>query len=170
MTKGYRGVMTPETEEWRPVPGYEGHYEASDQGGVRNVKRAVPRVMLAKALRNGYPVVSLWIANQGKVHYVHRLVAAAFLGACPAGQEVRHLDDNKADPRLVNLVYGTRSENVLDRVRNGIYNNGRGGPCCLRGHLFDDANTKWDKRGRRSCRTCFNATRRIRRAALRESA
>lgn len=52
-------------------------------------------------------------------HAVHRLVAAAFLGPCPAGQEVMHKDDNPGNARLDNLSYGTHLENVRDAVAKG---------------------------------------------------
>jgi hypothetical protein len=43
---------------------------------------------------------------------VHRLVLLAFVGPCPAGHEVLHLNHQPADNRLENLRYGTRSENI----------------------------------------------------------
>lgn len=50
---------------------------------------------------------------------VHRLVASAFLGPCPGGQEVRHLDGNPQNNAVTNLAYGTRTENILDVLRIG---------------------------------------------------
>jgi DNA-binding transcriptional regulator YiaG len=50
--------------------------------------------------------------------FVHRLVMLAFVGPCPAGHEVRHINGDPSDNRLVNLRYGTRSENQKDRARH----------------------------------------------------
>jgi len=65
--------------------------------------------------------------NKGKnrkyvrVHAVHRLVAEAFLGQRPFNKaEIRHLNDVCTDNRVENLAWGTRSENIKDRKRNGI--------------------------------------------------
>jgi hypothetical protein len=33
--------MRANTERWRQVPGYEGHYEVSDRGRVRSIDRVV---------------------------------------------------------------------------------------------------------------------------------
>jgi hypothetical protein len=50
---------------------------------------------------------------------VHRLVLEAFVGACPTGQQARHLDGNADNPRLDNLAWGTARENMEDRFRHG---------------------------------------------------
>lgn len=121
-------------EYWKPAPGYEGVYEVSDLGRVRsldrivmrrvgrgkNPDRLVPVPMRGKLLRpgrasNGYPTVSL----QGKTHTVHSLVLSAFKGPPPEGYECRHLNGNRADPRLQNLEWGTRAQNVADALAHG---------------------------------------------------
>lgn len=108
-------------EEWREIPGVDG-YQVSNLGRVRSITRVktvegagkslvYPGRILSQALRDGYPRVNL----HGKAYTVHRLVAAAFLGPCPEGMEVRHLDGNKVNNRAENLAYGTHRENVLDQ-------------------------------------------------------
>jgi hypothetical protein len=53
--------------------------------------------------------------------FVHRLVAAAFLGPCPVTHEVNHKDRNRSNPRLENLEYLTRSENLKHAMANGAH-------------------------------------------------
>lgn len=53
--------------------------------------------------------------------YTHCLVAEAFLGPRPPGNDVRHKNDNGLDNRAVNLEYGSRSQNMLDVWRTGKY-------------------------------------------------
>lgn len=124
------------TEEWRAVVGYEGLYEVSSLGRVRSLDRTVPysggtpRRVKGREIRcepnaNGYPRVSL---SGRKFKLIHVLVAEAFLGPKPELCEVRHLNGNRADPRLSNLAYGTQSENAHDCYDYG----GRSG----RGKLF----------------------------------
>jgi hypothetical protein len=87
----------------------------------------------------------------------------AFVGPCPAGLEIRHLNGNATDNHLSNLTYGTKSENELDRVRHGTHHNARK-THCLRGHPFDTANTQMDH-GRRRCKACLRDQRAARKAA-----
>ncbi|MFW6015287.1 MAG: HNH endonuclease [bacterium] len=42
-----------------------------------------------------------------------------FVGNCPDGKEVRHLNGIPDDNRLKNLKYGTRKENVQDSIKHG---------------------------------------------------
>lgn len=143
-------------ETWLPVPDYP-NYEVSDQGHVRSRPRERTQGGLLKTPPNakGYPEVHLYSGTVRRTWHVHVLVARAFLGPCPDGLEVRHLDDNKADPTLPNLVYGTRSENVLDRVRLGSHNMASKRRC-LRGHdLTDPENIYMNQStGGRQCRAC----------------
>ena len=115
-----------EPAHWRPIPEFEG-YEVSDDGHVRRIAggrgAVVGRVLAQATMPSGYRTVGLWDANQPRVMLVHRLVAAAFLGPCPVGMEVNHLDMDKANNRPSNLEYVTRSENLRHRARAGI---GRG--------------------------------------------
>jgi len=55
---------------------------------------------------------------------VHKLVALAFFGPVPKGKEVRHLNGIRSDNRIENLKYGTRKENLDDRVLHGTSNRG----------------------------------------------
>jgi len=48
----------------------------------------------------------------------------AFVGPCPEGMECRHLDGNPGNNNLENLAWGTREENMKDRVDHGVSNRG----------------------------------------------
>ena len=54
-----------------------------------------------------------------RTRLVHQLVLEAFVGPKPPGCESRHLDGNRTNASLVNLVWGTRSENRMDSARHG---------------------------------------------------
>ncbi len=119
------------TESWRPVVGHPG-YEVSDLGRVRSVDREVHCIS-----RHGTPhkrrykgaLLKLWrdpkfgyfsaVMGRGvNSRPVHQLVAEAFIGPRPEGQEVRHLNSDGGDNRLCNLAYGTRSDNNRDSTKN----------------------------------------------------
>lgn len=120
--------MTELYERWLPVVGYEGLYEVSNRGRVRGLHRIVkhPRGgekrlkgrMLALTKCKGYRVVRLY-KPEGKTFRVHRLVAAAFLGPCPEGQEVLHGIAGKLNNSVENLSYGTHKDNMCDKKRDG---------------------------------------------------
>lgn len=106
-------------EEWRAI--HFGNYEVSNLGNVRVVVGKRPG-SLKKASRSstGYYIVGLSYQGKCTTSLVHRLVAAAFLGECPAGYEVNHKDGNKANNRLENLEYVTRKENARHAFDMGL--------------------------------------------------
>lgn len=120
-------------ENWKPVPGYEGHYEVSDHGRVRSVSRFVDRVRLGQHQKVFYPSIirkptvdaagygnlSLTINRRAEHNRVHVLVLLAFVGPRPAGHHGCHRDGNAANNRLDNLYWGTPAENHQDTKRHG---------------------------------------------------
>lgn len=151
-------------ERWLPVVGWEDLYEVSDLGRVRSLRHrgiANPNhwyggKILKPQLVNDQGHLCVTLSRPGvhqKKALVHRLVMAAFAGPCPEGQEVRHLDGDPSDNRLIRLTYGTRQENMLDINDYGIHYN-RAKTHCKWGHEFTPENTRYDKRGYRWCRKC----------------
>ncbi|AER47718.1 NUMOD4 motif-containing HNH endonuclease [Mycolicibacterium goodii] len=156
-------------EQWRPVPGWEGHYEVSNRGQVRSVDRTVRtatgalqtrrgRVLTPFVRKHGYPVVGLYGPNKRRTQTdVHLLVLAAFAGLRPDGSVARHLNGDPSDNTIENLAWGTYTENNDDQVRHGThYEASR--TRCDRGHLLEGENlavrTKKNGRKRRACKTC----------------
>jgi hypothetical protein len=119
-------------DDWRPVVGYEGLYEVSSDGRIRRVGKAarrgkgrgggvkLGRLRKLRINRDGYVTVQLWRDGRAKGFLVHVLVAAAFLGPCPNGQEVNHRDGIKANPSVDNLEYMTHPENVKHAYQTGL--------------------------------------------------
>jgi hypothetical protein len=164
-------------EEWRPLPGFEGRYEVSDQGRVYSVKTtgygsgSTGRILASTSSTHGHRKVRLYHNKAQCWLYVHRLVMLAFVGPCPAGQEVRHLDGDPTNNCLDNLRYGTRSENALDRAIHVVPDNPDRLEYCANGlHVFDDANTYRRPTGRRQCRACMREVDRRRRQRARAAA
>lgn len=152
-------------EEWRPVVGFEGQYEVSDQGRVRSLPRTLDyidgrsgktctRSLRGKVIRPGVaPSGHLNNTQIGKG--VHCIVAEAFIGPRPDGMETRHIDGDPSNNRLVNIEYGTRSENAADSKRHGTHFHA-GLTVCKRGHdLTDPTNLQRTAKGdRRTCLAC----------------
>lgn len=90
---------------WRYIKNFEGRYEVSESGYVRN--SVTGRVLKPYPFSNGYLGVQL---GRGNVRLVHRLVAAAFI---PGNDElqVNHRNGARADNRAENLEWMTCSDN-----------------------------------------------------------
>ena len=157
------------TEEWRPVVGHEDDYEVSSLGRVRSRDRVTPHARYGSARRKGqvlkqpvdkrgYPVVNI----QRVVTPVHVLVLEAFHEPRPEGMVARHLNDVKEDNRAVNLAWGTPSDNMQDRLRNGLHHYASL-THCSKGHEFTPENTfsTPSQPNSRRCRTCHRESSRI---------
>lgn len=109
-------------ESWKPIPGWEENYLISNFGNVKARKNSSSRFVLRKLNKNyGYFCLSLWDrkTKKGTNHAVHRLVALTFLGPKKDGQEVCHIDGNRENNHVLNLKYGTRTENNRDKIKHG---------------------------------------------------
>ena len=105
-----------DTEIWKDIPGYNGDYQASSFGRIRNInfknqwgkfKRKSPRIMKPNKSHN-YDMVII----NGKNKTVHRLVASAFLGEHKE-LVVNHIDGNKRNNAICNLEFCTIRQNSI---------------------------------------------------------
>ena len=116
-------------ENWKPIPGWETLYEASDLGRIRSIKR-LGETLFGKRFygggvlnpicpRNEYLCVNF--TDKGKRYQmpIHRAVLMAFVGLPPVGHEACHNDGNKKNNRLENLRWDTRSANHQDQLKHG---------------------------------------------------
>lgn len=114
-------------EIWKDIPGWESFYMVSTFGRVKSLERDVPdkrhgkKHLVEKILKpgigtTGYLIVAFCRNGKAITKVVHCLVCLAFLGPVPEGKEVSHLDDNRLNPRLDNLLYETHQENI-DRAK-----------------------------------------------------
>lgn len=151
--------MQPQ-EMWIDIPGWEGFYKVSNLGRIKSLQRVRrdgqlvrERILKQQENSNGRYFVELNGDGKHRQRFVHRLVLEAFIGPCPEGMESCHWNDDPSDNRLSNLRWGTHSDNMNDRVRNGndpnasrIY--------CIHGHPFNQENTYITPEGKRQCKTC----------------
>lgn len=107
-------------ENWKDVVGYEGLYQVSDKGNVKSLKSNSPKLLKQSPTNCGYMKVQLYQNGKGKMLYVHRLVAKAFLPNPQQKEEINHLDGNKANNVLSNLEWTSRSENQLHAINIGL--------------------------------------------------
>lgn len=110
-------------EKWKTITGYEGFYAVSDLGRVKSYQSATPKILSTRVNKNGYEMVGLHVKGTRKMCYVHRLVADAFLGACPKDCEVDHINRIRTDNRLSNLRHLSKKVNhaqAKESKRRGV--------------------------------------------------
>ena len=97
-------------EEWRAVPGYEGLYEVSNKGNVRNVRRNT--LLRLQKTNDGYIRVFLYKNGIRTVLSVHRLVAKIFIENPDNLPQVNHRDENPSNNNVDNLEWCTAKYNL----------------------------------------------------------
>lgn len=113
-------IEMSEPEEWRPAPGFP-LYETSNLGRVRRI-RYVP--VVGEKDPHGYYRANLVRGESRKHKHIHQMVAEAYLGPCPLGMEVAHLDGNPRNNCVANLTYTTHRENIGHKVVHGTAQRG----------------------------------------------
>ena len=110
-------------EHWKPIPGFEGVYEASSLGRIRVVvKRHNIRagtVLKQSPDKNGYLTVRLSLDGSqeaGHQRRVARVIAETFIGPIGDRLQVNHLDGVRTDNRTDNLEIVTAHENVRHSI------------------------------------------------------
>lgn len=101
---------------WKPVVDYEGLYEVSNQGRVRNCR--TKRVLRPGSSR-GYLIVMLRKDGKSLPLYVHQLVLKAFVGDRPINMAVSHIDGNKSNNDVENLCWESYGANNSRRNYRG---------------------------------------------------
>lgn len=112
-------------EAWKPIEGYEGIYEVSDQGRIRNVKRG-GRIMTLSKVTHGYLASNLSKDGKTRSILVHRLVAKAFIPNPDNKPQVNHIDGIKDHNIAPNLEWVTAQENLNHAIQTGLKTDGNG--------------------------------------------
>lgn len=165
-------------EEWRPIPGWEGYYEASSLGRIRSVERIVRSVagvswrQPGKVLKrsrhrdgDGRGIVRLCREGRTEAHRIAPLILTTFVSPRPKGLNACHCDGNPANDRLDNLRWDTQSNNLRDAVRHGTNRRARR-THCPRDHVLAEPNLVPSEatRGHRKCLACDRASAAVRSA------
>ena len=96
-------------EKWKDIAGYEGIYQISNLGRVKNT--VTKEIKKQSDNGKGYKSVNLWKQNKGQTFYIHRLVAGAFIENTLNKPEVHHIDSDRSNNTVENLTWVTTKEN-----------------------------------------------------------
>ncbi len=124
-------------EMFLSVVNYNGYYQVSNKGRVISKQRTIKneegrrreikeRFLKQKDNGNGYLSVGLSINGKITRHYVHRLVAGAFIDNPEGHPFVNHKDGNPANNNADNLEWVSHRQNVRHGYATGL-NGNKGG-------------------------------------------
>ena len=109
-----------------PIAGYEGLYEISHSGIVMSLQKKAGRslrkvkIVATFPKKTGYIAVNLWKDNKSKQHFLHRILADAFISNPNNYPIVNHKDGNKTNNDIENLEWCTAQANVKHAYDNGL--------------------------------------------------
>lgn len=122
-------------EVWKSVVGYEGYYEVSNCGRVRSLNREFSvsekrwgtsykvkmKGRILKPQRKLYAQIILARSKDDHVTFhVHRLVALAFIPNPENKPQVHHIDHDKQNCTVENLMWVTAKENAEAALAAGV--------------------------------------------------
>lgn len=105
-------------EIWKNIPNYEGIYEISSFGKIKNTKSG----KILKLIKNHRGYLKTNLSKNGKLKTVfpHRLVAESFIENPNNLPQVNHKDGNKENNYVFNLEFCTEKHNMQHAVKNGL--------------------------------------------------
>jgi hypothetical protein len=114
-------------DSYLPVVGYEGLYELSFRGHVRNARTG----QILKPILNtsGYQRLVLCKNGKKKKFYIHRLVASVWIPNIDNEPCVDHIDHNKTNNAFWNLRWVSLSDNQRNRSLSTNNTSGMQGVC-----------------------------------------
>lgn len=118
-------------EIFKDIHGFEGLYQVSNYGRVKNLSRLVPgklnsiREIAEKILAPRYDSHHCYrvVLHRGGIRHeakIHRLVAQAFIPNSGNKPFINHIDGNPLNNNVDNLEWCTASENVSHAYRTGL--------------------------------------------------
>lgn len=118
-------------EEWRPVQGYEGLYEASNTGKVASLNyngTGARQELKPIETHHGYLKVRLYQNGKWRTKRLHRVIAETFIPNEGNLPEINHIDEDPTNNVITNLewcthkynsTYGGHNKRISEALTNG---------------------------------------------------
>lgn len=103
----------------KSIRGFEGLYGITENGKVWSFY--TNKFIKHSFLNTGYPMVTLWDGRKSHGRTLHRLVAEAYLPKIEGKPHVNHKDSDRTNPKLDNLEWCNRSENMKHAIAAGRF-------------------------------------------------
>ena len=110
-------------EIWRDIKNYDKKYQVSNFARVKSFHKGDVRILKPELVK-GYLRVGLYKNGKTKNHFVHSLVAQAFIPNPENKPLVNHIDGNRLNNNIANLEWCTPRENVQHALRLGLQKSG----------------------------------------------
>lgn len=117
-------------EKWVGIKGFEGKYQISNLGNVKSLdytnidKRGFAFTKKGKQLKtninmHGYRTIGFHFNYKNCLKFIHRLIAEAFIPNPENKPCVHHIDHNKLNNSIDNLMWVSYSENIAYNYSTG---------------------------------------------------
>ena len=125
-------------EQWKDIPGYEGIYQASNEGRIRTSEnkttsnalcdkrvwkqRVLKQIWVKRPRSDKYQAnVKLWKDGKVQTYLVARLIAMTWCDGYADDLTVNHIDGDPTNNRADNLEWITKKENIQKGFEAGLY-------------------------------------------------
>lgn len=91
----------------------------TDEGDIIVLSYKYSKLRELSQWKNAYGYLCVKVNN--KIITIHRIVAKCFLGECPKGKQINHIDGDKLNNVPENLEYVTPKENIRHAIKLGLH-------------------------------------------------
>ena len=113
-----KSILQTNKECWVDIKGYESLYQVSNLGNIKSKFKGLDKILKPFDNGHGYLVISLNKCGKRKNHYVHRLVASAFVNNPNGYKIINHLDYDTKNNNANNLEWCTQEQNINYSLEN----------------------------------------------------
>lgn len=106
---------------FKDIKGYEGLYQINERAEVKSLIRKKGGLLKPDVNNCGYLRITLCKNGKTKRFFLHRLVYETFIAEIPKGLTIHHIDENKANNHINNLLACTTRQNNHFSAENKGY-------------------------------------------------